>query len=105
MLAGEEQVGAQQHVADLVEEGTVEGVGADVALGAAVLGAAGSDGRGCGSSGLGCRSGSGILEASSGSVCVISVSGVAPTVNPQVVAQHATFVSHRSSPGDQAKRP
>ena len=43
LLAGGEHVGAQQRGADLVEHERVEGVGADVAFGAAPVGAAGLD--------------------------------------------------------------
>ena len=43
LLAGGEHVGAEQGGADLVEHEVVEGVGADVAFGAAPVGAAGLD--------------------------------------------------------------
>jgi hypothetical protein len=43
LFAGGEHVGAQQRGADLVEHERVEGVGADVAFGAAPVGAAGLD--------------------------------------------------------------
>jgi hypothetical protein len=48
LLAGQQQGGVEQGGADLAEDELVEGVGADVALGAATVVAAGAPGRGCG---------------------------------------------------------
>ena len=55
LLAGQQQGGVEQGSADLAEDELVEGVGADVALGAAPVLAARAAGRGCGSSSTGAR--------------------------------------------------
>ena len=68
LFPGEEQGRAEQRVADLAEDELVEGVGADVALGAAAGPARRrAAGRGCGSSSTGARCRCG--RASCGSLC------------------------------------